>query len=504
MASAVVNNISNICFIENKASVLQELDRQKSQALSSACKKDNTPLKGIQITIQNLLKDIQNYDTIAELFGGGDPDREKFIQNILDIATGDIAGYMKTLLQGAKSYTFNYLSNEAKKRMPYLFPSELPDFTKKIEESNDLISCLFTKLTSQIPSLIGNALLGLLDTVLDVASCLIETFVFGILSGILDQITNAVQTAIGLFSGVVGAIQNAAQFIFDAIGFINGLLNFFSCESNPDCPTIQEINLGGSLGSNLQQLSLSFEGLSNSLSNTNNTNQTSTCDTGAKLCGPPLVSIFGGGGSGAIANPIVSPLSSSIIAFDIINKGQNYTSEPFAQLVDNCGNGSGSSLKVELENKQVKRIVVKSPGNGYLPVQDGSKGANGRVTEPPTNNLIPQNPAATYPVILEIDDIDIINPGFGYELGDKIIVTPDRGAVLEPVIDNGRIVKMKVINPGIGFDDFPIITTNSKTGYNLSSRPIFKVRRLDEEEQFIVPENVNVLSVVDCVGRINS
>lgn len=233
-------------------------------------------------------------------------------------------------------------------------------------------------------------------------------------------------------------------------------------------------------------------------------NQAPPCSTSAAACSSPILSIFGGNGIGALANPIISPISSGVIGFDILNQGKNYTTPPFAQLIDQCGNGSGSKLETEISGGSVTRIIVKAPGDGYLSGPDGSFGGGGRTTIPaPARPLTPSiTLGPTYPVILEIEDIDIINPGFGYQPGDKIIVTPDRGAVLEPVIDNGRIIKINVIKPGVGFDDFPIITTNSPTGYNLSSRPIFKVRRLNEQQSFIPPPGATIISVVDCVGII--
>jgi hypothetical protein len=297
----------------------------------------------------------------------------------------------------------------------------------------------------------------------------------------------------------------------------------------------------------------------NNLSINELSNKAPSCSTGPAVCGSPILSIFGGNGIGALANPIISPISSSVIAFDILNAGTNYTSPPFANLIDPCGNGSGTKLEVELENNSVNRILIKSPGDGYLPRPNGSYGGDGRVVKRPDQGLVQKSDGTyqiisqdeepilgpgdtfippffeviipeetlvtptvpgvtptvpgvtpgtlptsgpTYPVVLEIDDIDIINPGFGYQPGDQIIVTPDRGAVLEPIIDNGRIVGVNVIKPGIGFDDFPEITTNSPTGYNFSSRPIFKVKRLNEDEGFVVPPGVTIISVVDCVGKI--
>jgi hypothetical protein len=218
----------------------QNLDRYRPTPLASPCKNDNSPVKGIQKTIQNLLNDIRDRDTIAELFGGGDPDREAFIQRTLDVASGDIAGYVKTIFEGIRAWTYNYFAEETKKQLPFLFPSEIPEYQKKVDQGNNLISCLFNKLVRQLPGIISNILLELLDKVVDVAFCLITNFVNDLLvnSGILDEITNAVRTALGLFSQGVATLTNA-------LTFVNGILDFFRCDDDADCPQQLETNLAG-------------------------------------------------------------------------------------------------------------------------------------------------------------------------------------------------------------------------------------------------------------------
>ena len=142
----------------------------------------------------------------------------------------------------------------------------------------------------------------------------------------------------------------------------------------------------------------------------------------------------------------------------------------------------------------VVRIVVDSPGNGYIPRPDGSLGGNERVwaepeeayvidndgnyvvvpegIDPPDNTdiyfppRIPTEADDAYQVILEIDDVEVKDPGFGYQPGDTIQVTPDNGAILEPVIQGDEVVGVKVIKPGLGFNDFPVIEVVSDTGYN--------------------------------------
>jgi hypothetical protein len=230
----------NLGFGKVKAWAEQNLDRYRPTPLASPCKNDNSPVKGIQKTIQNLLNDIRDRDTIAELFGGGDPNREAFIQRTLDIASGDIAGYVKTIFESIRAHTFNFFALETKKELPFLFPSEIPEYQKKVDQGNNLISCLFNKLVRQLPGIIGNILLGLLDKVVDVAFCLVTNFINDLLvnSGILDQITNVVRTALGLFSQGVATLTNA-------LTFVNGILDFFRCDDDADCPQQLEVNLAG-------------------------------------------------------------------------------------------------------------------------------------------------------------------------------------------------------------------------------------------------------------------
>jgi len=279
-----------------------------------------------------------------------------------------------------------------------------------------------------------------------------------------------------------------------------------------------------------------------------------TCPTDPQLCGPPKVRFLSGGGFGALANAIVSPNSSSIIGFDIVNPGFNYLSVPQAYLEDDCGKGSGGSLLVQTQpygtrsglgtttvssgkgGLEVKNIVVTAPGDGYIAAPDGSLGGNGRVFADvgeayvkkndgtvypvpggvlppdlaPDDEFIPVNPLpqpqperlVTYPVILEIEEVYVDDPGFRYVPGDTI--TAEKGAILEPVInDRGEIESVRVINGGIGFVDTPVLTINSNTGYNARLIPVLRPIPIPEGVPIDVPPGTQIISVVDCVGKIS-
>ena len=178
-----------------------------------------------------------------------------------------------------------------------------------------------------------------------------------------------------------------------------------------------------------------------------------------------------------------------------------------------------------------------SPGDGYLSAPNGSLGGNGRIWKdvgegyvekkdggyyvvptgkeppnlPPGDKFIPPQPPPksdpkiiSYPVVTEINEVFVDDPGFGYEPGDTLEVIPDNGAVLEPIInDRGEIAQVKVIKPGIGFIDLPEIVINSPRGYNAKLIPVLKVIPIaDIPDPTVIPPGTQLISVVDCVGKI--
>lgn len=297
-----------------------------------------------------------------------------------------------------------------------------------------------------------------------------------------------------------------------------------------------------------------FQGLANNVSGSKSS---SSCNTGPQPCGPPTVNIFGGGGYGAAVNAIVSPISSSIIGFDILNPGRGYTSAPNVEVTDPCGKGSGASFQVNLVDGKIDNIVVTSSGDGYITAPDGSLGGDGYtwkevnegyvktadgnyyVVQP--NRPIPATAGSTYyppdgsPVVLKedqtitlglvpvtppqpetvgtpynvslcLDSIEVLDGGFGYNSDDEIIITPDNGTVAKLVVnEEGSVQRINIEKSGCGFIDLPEIRTNSPTGFNATFAPVLKAYRtpVGTTPQPITPTVTDkFISVIDCVGKI--
>jgi len=142
-------------------------------------------------------------------------------------------------------------------------------------------------------------------------------------------------------------------------------------------------------------------------------------------------------------------------------------------------------------------------------VKYNSTASSGTVTIPDTTNenitVIGQSSnlssGNTYPVVLCLEEVVIDNPGYLYDPSDNIFITPSNGTQLEVKYDQfGRVTKVDVIKKGCGFTDIPEIGIISLTGYNAKLRPILRPRRVGEDEQ--LPDGIEVISVVDCVGKV--
>ena len=119
-------------------------------------------------------------------------------------------------------------------------------------------------------------------------------------------------------------------------------------------------------------------------------------------------------------------------------------------------------------------VVVEDPGNGYI---------------------APSPTAGGYPVLLQLSEVVVENPGINYNCGvDQIQIVPDLGANPTYTCDSfGRIQSVQV-TPTTGYTSYPSITMPSTTGVNASFRPVFRVIRDP------LPQPEEIIQVTDLVG----
>ena len=129
---------------------------------------------------------------------------------------------------------------------------------------------------------------------------------------------------------------------------------------------------------------------------------------------------------------------------------------------------------------------------------------NGFITTPDAITETFDDVADTYPLLISINDLAVLNEGVNYSENDKIVITPDNGAVVEPIFgDFGNIIDVNIISGGSGFTDIPEITIQSETGINAVLVPVFNFQRIDDLDEVSRPSlDTKVVNVVDCVGKL--
>ena len=206
---------------------------------------------------------------------------------------------------------------------------------------------------------------------------------------------------------------------------------------------------------------------------------------------PPVLSIDGGGGTGAEGYVIVN---GSVTEIEVLNGGSGYTSSPLVSIVG--GGGEGASATAIVTKGVVSRILLNSGGTGFTSRPDitivggGGSGATGRAqVRGPIKEIVVSDGGASYtskPNITlssgagaaaqaivnngRIISIAIVAAGNGYTTPPEVAIYGDGfGAVARAVIDTdgenaGRVTGIEILNKGIGYESGTTIVTLTSVG----------------------------------------
>ena len=164
--------------------------------------------------------------------------------------------------------------------------------------------------------------------------------------------------------------------------------------------------------------------------------------TGYDAASPPVLTISGGGGTGATASVTVN---GSVSEITVTAGGSGYKSSPLVSIVG--GGGSGAAATAIITKGVVSRILINSGGTGYTSqpqitiVGGGGTGAS-----------------ATASVRGPIQAVTVGSGGQSYTSTPSVTLSSGSGAVAQAIVNNGRIISIAIISAGSGYTTAPEIT----------------------------------------------
>ena len=130
-----------------------------------------------------------------------------------------------------------------------------------------------------------------------------------------------------------------------------------------------------------------------------------------------------------------------------------------------------------------------------------------------TEKEIVPDPNANYDgevsYVTSLDDVVLVNTGFGYEDGDTVTVeggTVDTSqqpgqAEVELIIEDGLVAGANVINGGFGFTNLPDLVINSDTGAGARLKPVLKFTKVEDATELAQISQDAVVTVISCIEK---
>ena len=401
----------------------------------------------------------------------------------------------------------------------------LKPFVIPVSALEAALICVTNALLEGLITLIKELLLSMLDNIENFVGCVVDQFIGSLLTSVVDRIADGLSGALGGLSGLLGGVIDIITVAQNVISKFNSLDDLLDCNQiNRKCDGTKEWIIGAG-PKDAMDINQSFdnifdfvndtsaiindainagEGIVDSAESVYNSIDDGIKDTVSifsssaiaqgdftntikkcipvypSSCGSAQIKIFGGGGIGGSAIPILGPTveriindtsigqnvnrTANIIGAVLENAGSGYRFPPFVEITDECGIGYGAKARSTINNEgQITSIYLVSSGENY-----------------------PVNGEIGYGVV----DVVVVSPGLEYKEGDK--VRDNFGNEYSPTIEDGRIISVSPIN-NVEVPDLVSIRIDSETGLGAVLKPILgKIDGSTPQEE--------VIQVIDCIS----
>jgi hypothetical protein len=530
---------------------IENIQEYINEKLNLAIEKSSEGIKWIFKQIQKYVTDKVNNsmkDFYYFLFPNERPELKKAVDTVNDLIACLFRKFIKGLIASIGAFlqdSANKIINGAKCVVENLIANTLGQLIGEIlREINKVLSGI-SSLVGQTVSIVDDVL-GIITDLLSFLSCeekpsCSSVNEWNILSGAKPlskgDIDSLVNKAKNLAAGVQSTAEGIAnpEFSFDT----SDILGLDACNIGPQLcgPPLAEffgVSGTGALGNLIISIAGEVIGI-DMISFGVGYDKERTYGNVFDNCGK---------GKGAVIRPIVEDytdengnIQSGVTGIDILDPGTGYLTAPdgskggneytWADPDDSIVKHPDGSYDVP---KPPGNIIVVNPGDevtlppGVCIITEPQEGGQGGgeeicggdeviVTKPGVftspkpdysrfSGIYPSSSSGSYPVILYLCEINIVDAGINYTKGDKIVITPDNGASAEPKFDQqGRVTSIKVTEGGEGFTEFPQLYIQSDTGYNAVLIPKLCIDRVGSDELKEPMTQDKVVTVIDCVGK---
>jgi len=186
----------------------------------------------------------------------------------------------------------------------------------------------------------------------------------------------------------------------------------------------------------------------------------------------PIITLSGGGGSGAAATCSIEKTLKGVIGFNVFDGGVGYGTAPVITVL-HPSVGAAATATIGAGGT-VTNLTLTNPGTGYTGVPSVS------VSSPPTGIGTTATVTATISGIGEVSSLTITNPGSGYTVAPTIIISNQDSIKDSKLIratgissiglvgSNMSVRSILISNPGIGYTIAPQVKIDNPeilTGY---------------------------------------
>ena len=502
---------------------------------------EDTTLTNIDETLNNLIKDIKEKQGKLSEYQDKIDEAAETIKSSLNWLVGEIMreineffvgdpddptkpGIIPTALNALYTTIYTPLVPTAGAAVANITATgALKPFVIPVSALEAALICVTNALLEGLITLIKELLLSMLDNIENFVGCVVDQFIGSLLTSVVDRIADGLSDALGGLSGLLGGVIDIVTVAQNVISKFNSLDDLLDCNQiNRKCDGTKEwiigagpkdamdinqsfdnifdfvndtsaiindaINAGKGIVDSAESV---YNSIDDGIKDTVSIFSSSTIAQGdftntikkcipvyPSSCGSAQIKIFGGGGIGGSAIPILGPTveriindtsigqnvnrTANIIGAVLENAGSGYRFPPFVEITDECGIGYGARARSTINNEgQITSIYLVSSGENY-----------------------PVNGEIGYGVV----DVVVVSPGLEYKEGDK--VRDNFGNEYSPTIEDGRIISVSPIN-NVEVPDLVSIRIDSETGLGAVLKPILGKITSQQEE---------VIQVIDCIS----